>query len=77
MKELHVDWDEIDGEYREVPTFGASLSTGSSNMKETVVLPDAPEKKSSQFLETCSPSSLMKTDLEESLQTKIKPDFSK
>ncbi|KAI7887676.1 uncharacterized protein EV154DRAFT_573583 [Mucor mucedo] len=44
IKEIQVDWDVIDGEYREDPPYGGRFSAGSANMSSTVVTPNVYEK---------------------------------
>lgn len=79
MRELPVNWDAIDGEYRDNPPFGAGLSTGSKTVTSPVILPDSAEKQA-QSVNTYSPalaaSNLIKPDVDQNLQPKrIKPDL--
>ncbi|KAG2213444.1 hypothetical protein INT47_009118 [Mucor saturninus] len=56
MKELHVDWDEIENEYREAPPIGVRISVGSSRMKDNLAPPDTLEANTGRSLDTCSPT---------------------
>ncbi|KAI7893869.1 uncharacterized protein EV154DRAFT_549554 [Mucor mucedo] len=77
MKELHVNWDEIDNEYREDPHFGTGFSVGTTNMSTTAASPTVSEKPS-QHHHTYSPAlaetNLIKPDVHDDLPTRIKPD---
>lgn len=78
MKELHVDWDKIDGEYREDPQFRSGLSVGYTNMINAMVPPIELEIPKSQSLNTHLPdltdSKMTRPNIYENLQAKAKPD---
>ncbi|KAI7893857.1 uncharacterized protein EV154DRAFT_600475 [Mucor mucedo] len=78
MKELQVDWDEIDGGYRDVSPFGAKFSGDSTNMSNTVVPPDISEENQGQSSNAYSPalanSTPIKPDIDQGMRTKITPN---
>lgn len=77
MKELHVNWDEIDGEYREDPPFGTGFSVGSTTLNHAGT-PYTVSEKPDQSIHTYSPaladSNMVKPDVYEDIPTKTKPD---
>ncbi|KAG2213443.1 hypothetical protein INT47_009117 [Mucor saturninus] len=78
MKELQVDWDEIDGGYRDVSPFGAKFSGNSTNMSNAVVPPDTSEKNQGQSSNAYSPalanSTPIKPDIDQGIRTKTTPN---
>ncbi|KAI7887677.1 uncharacterized protein EV154DRAFT_573588 [Mucor mucedo] len=48
-EEIQVDWDAIEGEYREDPPYGGNFFAGSANMTRTVVTPNVYEKSSQSY----------------------------
>lgn len=77
MKELHVDWDGIDGGYREDPPFEGGFSVGSVNMSNAAGQPnklEIPSKSLNTYSPTLTDSKMIKPDLYENSQTIIKPD---
>ncbi|KAG2213479.1 hypothetical protein INT47_009153 [Mucor saturninus] len=70
MNGRQVNWDDIDGEYREDPPFVTKYSEGSTNMRNTLAPPDVSGKESpSQYTH----SNLIKPDVD--METNAKPDF--
>ncbi|KAG2207695.1 hypothetical protein INT47_011815 [Mucor saturninus] len=49
IEEIQVDWDAIEGEYREDPPFAGRFSPGSENMTRTIVTPNVYEKPKQSY----------------------------
>lgn len=82
IKEIHVDWDGIDGGYREDPPVAAGFSVGSTSPITTVVPPvyvpsdtiEKPNYASLSYSLALENTNLVKPDVYEGSKNKTKPD---